>query len=141
MTALINKDNESYMRVQKILQKLRKDNVDFSAIQNIEKYITLEDLKMMENSLKELYDIILDFLLLDTKKDYNLIETSKRISKMYIREILKGRYTPMPSLATFPNKDINSKELHIVGPIKSKKLMQPSLPTHHWILHNWCCIQ
>ena len=46
---------------------------------------------------------VLEALRIDTDSDHNTQETAKRVAKMYVQEIFKGRYQPMPRVTAFPN--------------------------------------
>ena len=59
---------------------------------------------------------VLQALVIDTESDHNTQETAKRVAKMYIEEVFRGRYVPMPSVTEFPNAE-RLNELMIVGPI------------------------
>jgi len=49
------------------------------------------------------FDGVLEALRIDTESDHNTQETAKRVAKMYVQEIFKGRYQPMPRVTAFPN--------------------------------------
>ena len=59
---------------------------------------------------------VLRALVIDTDSDHNTQETAKRVAKMFIDEVFRGRYVPMPSVTEFPNVE-RLNELMIVGPI------------------------
>ena len=59
---------------------------------------------------------VLDSLVIDTENDHNSKETARRVAKMYVHEIFKGRYTKLPQITEFPNAS-KLNELMIVGPI------------------------
>ena len=59
---------------------------------------------------------VLESLVIDTDSDHNTRETAARVAKMYLREVFRGRYLPMPSVTEFPNVE-GLNELMIVGPI------------------------
>jgi GTP cyclohydrolase I len=59
---------------------------------------------------------VLESLVIDTRHDHNTQETAKRVAKMYVQEIFRGRYTPPPPVTEFPNIE-RLNELLIVGPI------------------------
>lgn len=46
---------------------------------------------------------VFDSLIIDTANDHNTKETAKRVAKMYVDEVFKGRYHPMPKVTDFPN--------------------------------------
>ncbi|KAF4530538.1 hypothetical protein B566_EDAN018661 [Ephemera danica] len=59
---------------------------------------------------------VLHALVIDTDSDHNTQETAKRVAKMYLEEVFRGRYVPMPAVTEFPNVS-RLNELMIVGPI------------------------
>ena len=59
---------------------------------------------------------VLDSLVIDTVNDHNTQDTARRVAKMYVKEVFKGRYTHAPVLTEFPNAEYLN-ELMIVGPI------------------------
>lgn len=127
----------NFDKIEKKLNFLEGKNLFNSANKNISNNIDDEYLEIAEESLKKLFSIMLKLLLIDTKKDYNVVDTPKRISKMYIREILYGRYKPQPQIYLFPN--VNPKnDIHMIGPIKVR-----SLCAHHFLPIEgslWCGI-
>ena len=53
---------------------------------------------------------------IDTESDHNTQDTAKRVAKMFLNEVFRGRYTAQPSVTEFPNVE-HLNELMIVGPI------------------------
>ena len=49
------------------------------------------------------FENVLDTLLIDRHNDPNSKDTGRRLAKMYINEIMSGRYDPAPSATAFPN--------------------------------------
>ncbi len=80
-----------------------------------------EMVERLESKLVE----VLDILRID-RNDPNSTQTPRRLAKMYVNELLIGRYTNPPKLTVFPNrKEVN--ELII-----SKGITVKSLCSHHW---------
>lgn len=69
---------------------------------------------------------LLDALLIDTKADHNTRDTAKRMAKMYVHEVLRGRFYPAPEITDFPNVS-NLDELYVTGPITVR-----SMCSHHF---------
>lgn len=46
---------------------------------------------------------LLDALMIDWRNDHNTNETPRRLANMFVKEIFKGRYYPMPKVTAFPN--------------------------------------
>ena len=49
------------------------------------------------------FEDVLDSLLIDRHGDPNSQGTGRRLAKMYINEIMSGRYNPRPVATAFPN--------------------------------------
>ena len=69
---------------------------------------------------------VLESLVIDTDHDHNTADTARRVAKMYIQEVFKGRYVKAPSITEFPNAE-HLNELMIVGPVTVR-----SACSHHF---------
>ena len=70
---------------------------------------------------------VFDSLIIDTANDHNTKETARRVAKMYVDEVFKGRYHPMPKVTDFPNaKELD--EIYTLGPITVR-----STCSHHFV--------
>ena len=69
---------------------------------------------------------VLESLFIDTETDHNTADTARRVAKMYIQEVFKGRYVSAPAVTEFPNAE-HLNELMIVGPITVR-----SACSHHF---------
>ena len=69
---------------------------------------------------------MLESLVIDTESDHNTRETSRRVAKMYLTEVFRGRYAAAPPVTEFPNAAYLN-ELMIVGPITVR-----SACSHHF---------
>jgi GTP cyclohydrolase IA len=69
---------------------------------------------------------VLDSMVIDTEHDHNTNNTARRVAKMYLNEVFKGRYLPAPAITEFPNVG-HLNELMIVGPIAVR-----SACSHHF---------
>jgi GTP cyclohydrolase IA len=69
---------------------------------------------------------VLESLVIDTESDHNTQETARRVAKMYLTEVFRGRYVPVPPVTEFPNAE-HLNELMIVGPITVR-----SACSHHF---------
>jgi len=83
-----------------------------------------EELKSeIEGKLQSLFSS----MLIDTANDHNTNETARRVAKMYVDEVFKGRYHPMPKVTDFPNaKELD--EIYTLGPITVR-----SACSHHFV--------
>lgn len=75
----------------------------FWAGDNISEFIEEEEKDLLILELTEKFEEVLDTLLIDRHNDPNSIDTPRRLAKMYIRELMSGRYDPIPNATAFPN--------------------------------------
>ena len=71
---------------------------------NISQYILPEEYDPLIEELHARFDAVLDSLVIDRKTDPNSMGTGKRLAKMYVNEIMSGRYEPAPDATAFPNE-------------------------------------
>ena len=88
----------------------------YHANDNISAFIRAGELDELKAEVQAKMAEVLKALVIDTESDHNTQETAKRVAKMYIEEIFRGRYQPMPEVTEFPNIS-RLNELMIVGPI------------------------
>jgi GTP cyclohydrolase I len=69
---------------------------------------------------------VLESLVIDTETDHNTHDTARRVAKMYVTEVFRGRYMEPPTVTEFPNAEALN-ELMIVGPITVR-----SACSHHF---------
>jgi len=87
----------------KIKQRLVDNNVRYWANDNIADYIEEGEKQQLIDEAVPAFENMLQHLLIDTKTDPNSIDTARRMAKMYINEIMSGRYDQMPNPSSFPN--------------------------------------
>ena len=90
---------------KKITGQLKKDGKRYWAGDNISGYVTDEDKQALIEELKEKFEGVLDTLIIDRENDPNSMDTPRRLAKMYINEIMGGRYEKAPKVTAFPNVD------------------------------------
>ena len=88
---------------QVVRERLKKNNVRFYANDNISEHISEFELHEIQNELTYKFQDVLDTLIIDTENDPNSNETAKRLAKMYIHELMRGRYYKRPNATAFPN--------------------------------------
>jgi GTP cyclohydrolase I len=71
--------------------------------------------------IEELFDV----LRIDHRNDHNTRETPQRVAKMFVEEILDGRYTAPPRITEFDNAQAYD-QLIVTGPIELR-----SMCAHH----------
>ena len=83
---------------------------------NIAAHIRPGELDELKAEVQGHLQKVLEALVIDTRSDHNTNETAKRVAKMYVEEVFRGRYVAMPAVTEFPNFS-RLNELMIVGPI------------------------
>ena len=89
---------------EEIVKKIKKDNGRFWAGDNISKYLEEGDKQKLIEELTPKFEAVLDSLVIDRANDPNSNDTGRRLAKMYINELMVGRYDPMPNATAFPNQ-------------------------------------
>lgn len=100
----------------RIRQRLAQAGRRFHANDNIAEFIAPGELAQLLDEVEEKMQAVLDSMVIDTRQDHNTRATARRVAKMYLNEVFRGRYEPQPSLTEFPNAE-RLNELMIVGPI------------------------
>lgn len=93
---------------QIIKERIAEDNGRFWAGDNISKWMRGEEKKLLVDELSEKFKDVLDSLIIDQNTDPNSMDTARRLAKMYIYELMSGRYDPMPDATAFPNDGDNA---------------------------------
>lgn len=70
--------------------------------------LTDADREEIINNATKAFEGVLDALLINRFSDPNSIGTPRRLAKMYVHEIMRGRYYPAPEVTSFPNVGENS---------------------------------
>lgn len=100
-------------RIRKRLSAARRR---FHANDNIADFIEPGELDALQGEVQAKLQDVLDTLVIDTASDHNTQDTARRVAKMFINEVFRGRYAPMPPVTEFPNIS-RLNELMIVGPV------------------------
>ena len=110
----------------KIRERLLAARKRFHANDNISEFVTPEEIAALLDEVEVKMQAVLDSLVIDTTNDHNTENTARRVAKMYLNEVFRGRYVPAPPLTEFPNVG-HLNELMIVGPITVR-----SACSHHF---------
>jgi len=86
-----------------IKAKLDEAGIRYWAGDNISQVLQEGDKQELIEELTGKFNGVLDSLIIDRKTDPNSIDTGRRLAKMYINELMSGRYDPMPNATAFPN--------------------------------------
>ena len=88
---------------EKIKTKLQAAGVRFWAGDNISEVLQEGDKELLIEELTPKFEAVLDGLVIDRNTDPNSMDTGRRLAKMYVNELMAGRYDPMPNATAFPN--------------------------------------
>jgi GTP cyclohydrolase IA len=110
----------------RIRARLVKSRKRFHANDNIAAFLEPGDLEALMSEVEGKFKGVLESLVIDTVSDHNTQETAKRVAKMYLTEVFRGRYAEAPAVTEFPNV-ASLNELMIVGPITVR-----SACSHHF---------
>ena len=110
----------------KIRERIAAARKRFNANDNIAQFIEPGELELLLDEVEEKMKGVLSSLVIDTERDHNTDNTARRVAKMYLQEVFKGRYVAAPSITEFPNAE-HLNELMIVGPITVR-----SACSHHF---------
>ena len=110
----------------KIRERITAARRRFHANDNIAEYIQPGELALLLDEVSSKMQEVLASLVIDTEHDHNTSDTARRVAKMYLQEVFKGRYVKSPEVTEFPNVE-HLNELMIVGPITVR-----SACSHHF---------
>ena len=99
-----------------IRERIKNANKGYFANDNIGEFLHVGDLEKLLDEVQSKMQGVLESLVIDTENDHNTRDTARRVAKMYLKEVFKGRYVPAPDITEFPNVG-HLNELMIVGPI------------------------
>jgi len=101
---------------EQIRQRLVTAGKRFHANDNIAPYVQPGEMDALLEEVEGKVKAMLDSLVIDTASDHNTQNTARRVAKMYLQEVFRGRYIAEPAVTEFPNAE-HLNELMIVGPI------------------------
>jgi len=90
-------------KVEEIKAKLKEQGIRYWANDNISEVLEEGDKQALIEEAIPAFENVLQKLLIDTETDPNSMDTARRMAKMYINEIMAGRYDKMPNPSAFPN--------------------------------------
>jgi GTP cyclohydrolase I len=122
----VETDEEGIPVSVKIRERLLAARKRFNANDNIAEFINPGELESLLDEVEVKMQGVLDSLVIDTERDHNTSNTARRVAKMYVNEVFKGRFAPVPLITEFPNAE-HLNELMIVGPITVR-----SACSHHF---------
>jgi len=110
----------------RIRARIQQARQRFHANDNIAAFVRPGELEALLDEVEGKMRGVLESLVIDTDSDHNTQDTARRVAKMYLTEVFRGRYVPAPAVTEFPNAE-HLNELMIVGPITVR-----SACSHHF---------
>tara|TARA_R110000772_G_scaffold52209_6_gene119721 strand:+ start:483 stop:1157 length:675 start_codon:yes stop_codon:yes gene_type:complete len=104
---------------KQIKTRLQRAGKRFHAADNISEFMHEGDHEELIEELTDKFQGVLESLVIDVDNDPNSIDTSRRLAKMYINEIMSGRYNDMPKVTSFPNEGQYDQLIIVRSDIKS----------------------
>ena len=111
---------------ERIRARIRGAARRFNANDNIAEFLEPGEIDALLDEVAGKMEGVLESLVIDTARDHNTHETARRVAKMYLTEVFRGRYVSEPPTTEFPNVG-GLNELMIVGPITVR-----SACSHHF---------
>jgi GTP cyclohydrolase I len=126
MSAPIDAEDTSQPVSERIRARIVRARQRYHANDNIATFIEPGELEALLDEVEGRMKALLRSLVIDTDSDHNTQDTARRVAKMYLTEVFRGRYVPPPPVTEFPNAE-HLNELMIVGPITVR-----SACSHHF---------
>ena len=111
-----------------IRERLESAGARYWSNDNISEYMSEEEKWELIDELQGKFESVLDSLLIDRHNDPNAMDTGRRMAKMYVNEIMGGRYNPPPSVTAFPNDDADTR---YQGMIVTRAELRSMCSHHH----------
>jgi GTP cyclohydrolase I len=95
---------DNSLNLSQVIRKRLKDaDKRYWAGDNISDFITDKEKDLLVDELTGKFEGVLDSLIIDRFTDPNSEGTARRLAKMYVYEIMAGRYEESPNATAFPN--------------------------------------
>jgi GTP cyclohydrolase I len=121
-----NKLDQGVPMSVKIRERVMASGQRFHANDNIAEFLQPGELEALLDEVEVKMRGVLESLVIDTELDHNTTDTARRVAKLYVQEVFRGRYVKAPEITEFPNAE-QLNELMIVGPITVR-----SACSHHF---------
>jgi GTP cyclohydrolase IA len=111
---------------ERVRRRLQRAGRRFHANDNIADFLEDGEVAELIDEVAAGMQAVLRSLVIDTDGDHNTQDTARRVAKMYVTEVFRGRFFAAPAVTEFPNAE-RLNELMIVGPITVR-----SACSHHF---------
>lgn len=102
-----------------IKERLKSKSIRYYAADNISDHIEEGEKELLIDEVASKFEDVLNSLVIDTDNDPNSADTGRRLAKMYINEIMGGRYSHAPSVTSFPNDGTYDQLIVVRSDIRS----------------------
>jgi GTP cyclohydrolase I len=103
LRVIIPIEGEQMSISEEIIKRIKESGDRFHANDNISRHITSVERDQLLVEVTEKFDAVLRSLIIDVDSDPNSKGTARRLAKMYINELMSGRYFDPPEVTAFPN--------------------------------------
>ena len=110
----------------RVRERLKHARKRFHANDNISGFLEPGEFDGLLLEVEAKFKDVLESMVIDIESDHNTQDTARRVAKMYLTEVFRGRYVEPPPVTEFPNAE-SLNELMIVGPITVR-----SACSHHF---------
>jgi len=100
----------------RIRERLIEAGKRFHANDSIAAFLEPGELEQLQAEVQDKMQDVLNALVIDTESDHNTQQTARRVAKMFVTEVFRGRYEREPKVTEFPNIE-RLNELMIIGPV------------------------
>ena len=88
---------------ERIRYRLVGADCRYHANDNIAAFIKDGEIDELKAEVQAQMQGVLEALVIDTDNDHNTNDTAKRVAKMFIDEVFRGRYVKPPTVSELPN--------------------------------------
>jgi len=99
--------------MNKNIHRFRTPRLSNEAVSDMDASEQAQMIDAAAQKFAELFDV----LHIDYKNDHNMQQTPMRVARMFVEELLHGRYNPPPEITEFENVD-RYDQLLVTGPIE-----------------------
>lgn len=114
-----------------ITAQLKESGIRYWAGDNISQILQNGDKDIIIEEATQAFESVLDTLLIDRHTDPNSQGTARRLAKMYVNEIMSGRYDVCPPATAFPNEPDHVTQEKYEGMLVVRSELKSMCSHHH----------
>jgi GTP cyclohydrolase I len=114
----------------RIRERIKLAQRRFHANDNIAEFIEPGELEALLDEVQGKMEGVLSSLVIDTDSDHNTQDTARRVAKMYLQEIFKGRYLNAPTGHRVPQRRAPQRVDDRRAHHRAQRLLTPPVPHH-----------